>query len=72
MVGLRVCRFVQLVNFENVPRNFETFGELENFCKDQRNFENVQGNRELLKMFQEILKMFQEILKMFVRTRFQL
>ena len=72
MVGLRVCRFTKWVNFE-------TFGELENFCKDERNFgnvpkrfENVQRIGELSKMFQEILKMFHKTLKMFVRTRFQL
>ena len=34
------------MNFENIPRNFETFGELENFCKDERNFENVPKNLE--------------------------
>ena len=56
--------------FGKCSKNFETFGELENFCKDQRNLENAKRIRELLKMFIEVLQMFQEILKMFVRTRF--
>ena len=51
------------MNFENVPWNFETFGELVNFSKNPRNVENVKEIKELSKMFQEILKMF-------VRTRF--
>ena len=58
------------MNFEDVPWNFETFGELVNFSKNPRTFENIKEIKELSKMFREILKMFQEILKMFVRTRF--
>ena len=73
MVGLRVSRFLWFLNFEKVPRKFETFGEFENFRKDSRTFENVPRNfwkylenkRTLSKMFQEILKMFQEFLKVF-------